>query len=508
MMRARYNPRVALKYILLSVVVALMVLAPLTHSLHPQHAEATYPVNVVGGPGSAAQIKSSIANNITANGVAGPLGLVTKEYILDELAFVAAKLALQQMTASIIQWINSGFEGSPAFVADLDGYLLDIADQAAGRFLDSSELRLLCTPFQAPVIASLEIYYNDGRGFTGNEVQCRLTDAIENVEDFLAGNFHAGGWQNWFEITTKPQNNPYGAYVIARHEMDQFVQSQVAEEEKLLEFGEGFLSFKDCSEVEGGSGNCTIVTPGQIIEEQLTFNLSTGQRSIIQADELNEVLSALFGQLAEQAITGVGGLLGLSSAGATGAGGGSGSGSGGAGGSYLDSLASGTGTGEDDSIGYVNRSTPAIARAISNEQDLIAYSQRLVNIVDDAETYAASQVCTDPSLPLPSTLSSIRTRAQSDIADAQSVIAQLNGIAARYEAATDPTEREQIYNEFTTLAGGGAIHDEVDTQTMITIGAEVEDAQTRANEFEIDVDEAEDECLANDSSSGSNRQDP
>ena len=70
--------------------------------------------------------------------------------------------------------------------------------------------------------------------------------------------------------------------------------------------------------------DCFISTPGKIIEEQLSFNLDSGRQSLVAADEINEILGALIGFLAEEALTGIGGLLGLTDADTVAAGGGDG----------------------------------------------------------------------------------------------------------------------------------------------------------------------------------------
>ena len=56
---------------------------------------------------------------------------------------------------------------------------------------------------------------------------------------------------------------------------------------------------------------CVISTPGKVISEQLNKALGAGQDQLVAADEINEVISALIGQLANQALMGTAGLLGL-----------------------------------------------------------------------------------------------------------------------------------------------------------------------------------------------------
>ena len=42
----------------------------------------------------------------------------TKKFVLDPLAMMLAKNIVQDITASTVKWINSGFNGNPAYVTD------------------------------------------------------------------------------------------------------------------------------------------------------------------------------------------------------------------------------------------------------------------------------------------------------------------------------------------------------------------------------------------------------
>lgn len=82
-----------------------------------------------------------------------------------------------------------------------------------------------------------------------------------------------------------------------------------------LDWGDGFLSGEICETVHGAGTSqqdCFISKPGKVIQEALSFNLDSGRQSLITADEINEVIAALLGQLANKAIEGINGLLGLS----------------------------------------------------------------------------------------------------------------------------------------------------------------------------------------------------
>ena len=116
-------------------------------------------------------------------------------------------------------------------------------------------------------------------------------------------------------MTSNPQNTPYGAYLAAEAKLNIRLQNEAGQELEIASWGDGFLSKRVCEAIEGIPGgqstNCTITTPGQVISEALTFQLSTGQQTLIAADEINEIIGALMSQLALQAVKGINGLLGL-----------------------------------------------------------------------------------------------------------------------------------------------------------------------------------------------------
>ncbi|MES2006571.1 MAG: hypothetical protein V4436_00515, partial [Patescibacteria group bacterium] len=71
--------------------------------------------------------------------------------VQDCLTRVIAKIAIQSITQSIVEWINSGFSGQPSFVQNYEEFFTDVADRAAGEFIEGSGLAFLCSPFQLQV---------------------------------------------------------------------------------------------------------------------------------------------------------------------------------------------------------------------------------------------------------------------------------------------------------------------------------------------------------------------
>lgn len=265
---------------------------------------------------------SAVQNTLTAASTgltaANTTGLLVKENILDGIGWAIAKQMVSNMTRSLINWINSGFEGSPSFVTDLNAFLLDALDTAAGEYIRSlgGIGEFICSPFRLDIQAALSASYAQARsGMPSGPTApaCRLTDIANNIQGFFAG-INEGGWNDWMQVTSDPQNTPYGAYLEAQYRMKIKLVNDAGQEMEVANWGDGFLSKKICEAIEGSSGGeqCIISTPGQVISEALTFQLSTGPRSLIEADEINELIGALLNQLVLKAMEGINGLLGLS----------------------------------------------------------------------------------------------------------------------------------------------------------------------------------------------------
>lgn len=305
--------------VFLKSLITLFLIPSLTFStlfIIPQKAQAQGAVPVAEFPTS--PVFTNAAQTIAKEGILG-VGL-------DTLAWNIAKLLINQMTRSLVEWINSGFQGSPAFITDPESFFADIADQVVGEFIEGSALGFLCSPFQIEIKRALLI---NQRNFRDNgRLSCTLSSVLNNIEnfdDFVSirdtsgldtNSVYAGGWEDWYDVAATPQGNIYGAYEAARAELAIEISSRSFNFEKELDWGSGFLSYRDCSGVppperRGDQSNCPIVTPGKVIEDQLSNVLGSGVRQLEIADEFNEIINALLGQLLTQAFGGQGGLFGL-----------------------------------------------------------------------------------------------------------------------------------------------------------------------------------------------------
>ena len=167
--------------------------------------------------------KATTAFQVKQTLVPSVWNMILQGAILPALQAIAEDIAtqiIQNLTEATVNWINNGFNGSPAYVSDIGDFLANTADQTVGQELfNDPALNFLCAPFQLQVKLALGLSYSQP---FYKQINCTLTGAIGNVTNFINndGFTSSGGWSNWLQISTQPQNNPTGAFLIAKANID------------------------------------------------------------------------------------------------------------------------------------------------------------------------------------------------------------------------------------------------------------------------------------------------
>lgn len=316
-----------------SLVATVFIMFALAATYVPQPYSNNVPVAHAGSAVAGALEPTQILNNIELlfntvyqvleKGIAAADLVISeiiewKEFIGDGLAWILVKGIVSNMLDDLISWVNSGFNGSPAFVQDIDGFLLATADQASNEYIQrlGSVGSYICEPFRLDVQTAIAQQYSHTR--VNNEPEsCTVNNVVLNMEDFLDGTSNSfvdnGGWDQWFAISSDPtMYTSYGSALKADSSHEANILTQQGEDFSFMNFGSGFLSSETCTLVTTAAGtteDCEVNTPGKIIEEALSFNLDSGRQSLVQADELNEVIASVITNLANNVFSSANGLL-------------------------------------------------------------------------------------------------------------------------------------------------------------------------------------------------------
>jgi hypothetical protein len=486
--------------ICIAVVLACsFVLAPVSQTLKFMTAEAT--PTEESGPAlgyhlltslktAAIYIKEAASAGFNFITSGATLSLAGKEFTLDGIAWYLVNLALSEMIQSTTRWVNSGFQGSPAFVTDLNGYLLDLGDRAAGDFIWGSDLGFLCSPFRLNIQLALEIQYNASQRF---ETQCRLSQVVDNMDAFFGGDFLAGGWDGWYQVATVPQNNPYGAMLDAQAGLSASIQNTRGQAITMAGWGDGFLSRQKCDDPVMGPRTCKTITPGSVIQEQLNGVLKIPAGRLTVADEINELFGALLGQLVSNALSGAGGLLGLTD---------SNYGSG----DYFERVdAENLRAGQAAGVS----SAESFTKVIDDESDYLAQRRSLLALLNNARlykntTYGTSTRCASGALPV--ALANEREISIEIIASTTEVIndlkelekdlkalqnqntpdATIKTLLTKYQATKESQAQTNLLNKYIAIRQGGILHSPASTNE-IKLGI-IPDTKDKINDFKDEID--------------------
>jgi hypothetical protein len=171
-------------------------------------------------------------------------------HVLNGIAWSVAKAAIASIQRSTVNWINSGFRGSPAFATDLRENLQNVGDAVANSFFDQLNNSVdvatgfnIRSPFQDQLSSKLrDEYYRQASN--GGLNPFTLGQTSGNPTDFLNGDFSQGGFNAWMSASQNPQNNPFGAYLAAQNALFSSINQAESQRKSELDWGKGFLSYR------------------------------------------------------------------------------------------------------------------------------------------------------------------------------------------------------------------------------------------------------------------------
>lgn len=284
---------------------------------------------------------------------------------LNGVAWAVAKTAIQSVTKSIVNWVNSGYQGKPAFSQNLNRDMRQVADAVPGYFLSNvykgiQQARII-SPFAADVAdITVKAYLLSTSGdYLAERLRYTLLDYTQDSVAFMRGNFSQGGLDAWHALSYNCANDFACAGFITREELIKQIDAETRSWLADYNNGRGFLSWKgecnqyqqtsarndeaynsvcsganynaeDCAALLNSDSNAGMldetvalndadtclgydtVTPGSLVEETLGITVNSPLRQLELADSINEIVGAVVTQMVGQVLGG-GGLAGLSS---------------------------------------------------------------------------------------------------------------------------------------------------------------------------------------------------
>ena len=238
------------------------------------------------------------------------------------------KLIIQKMTLSIVNWIQTGYNGAPTFVQSPGKFFGDIAkNQILGFGLEINDSSKY--PFAKSFMQSVAGSFNNT---FANNAQYSLDKMIKQTNPESSAisfnnDFSQGGWGAWDAMTQVPANNPLGFQLMASNELgkrlDGTSESAAQEIRGALQQANGYLSPQVCTDPKADAignpitkeeddkakkeressptgpyqytlcKNWETETPGSLIGHVLTKSMDDNENSLLSASTLNDAIAAI-----------------------------------------------------------------------------------------------------------------------------------------------------------------------------------------------------------------------
>jgi hypothetical protein len=139
---------------------------------------------------------------------------------------IVKKQILDMLVNEVIVWIQGGDGGEPKFITNWWNFLDQAVNEAEYKFSRQLSQSNICDSFKSTIIKSLEPSgsYDGLSGFVGKldqsfnqKINCTFQEQTGASFENFFNDFRNGGWKGWLSIT-EPQNNFYGAYLMAMDE--------------------------------------------------------------------------------------------------------------------------------------------------------------------------------------------------------------------------------------------------------------------------------------------------
>ncbi len=250
-----------------------------------------------------------------------------RENCYNGIAYNLAKSQLSSMTKNTLSWVNTGFQGDPFYIQNMDSYNDSLVRDSLIKTttLIGASLGERLYPYGMDVARSLVNDYKNTKNFGDSMVSTLslyLPPGVTN--DQYASDFSLGGWDAWLSLTQRESNNPLGFSVaVSQYQSDQ-ENKIIAQKKDTLDRNDGMLDHTDCKWSEQPadirpdstpeetqkaldkwkeSRTCLkeiVLTPGFVIKEKLVTTTNLSETQLLLADSINESLASVFSNMIDR----------------------------------------------------------------------------------------------------------------------------------------------------------------------------------------------------------------
>ncbi|MDP3646040.1 MAG: hypothetical protein Q8R25_03055 [bacterium] len=230
--------------------------------------------------------------------------LVYKECVLREIVNQQRKAAAALIVKDLSNKFMTQRNGGPMFPVSLDRDILIRQDATKARVLKDGTLSTINSSFQNLVKGAIALNWRVNTRAPNNALACPYQGDIDTQLSGRDFSF-AGLWAEG-----DPRCRPLDNYYLARDLTDTYVALDSQEMMFRLMTSNGIYGNESVDE----NGNRVTDTPGIFVGANMEQAVQSGFRQLENADDIGEIVDALFASMADQVITsGPGGTNGLSS---------------------------------------------------------------------------------------------------------------------------------------------------------------------------------------------------
>ncbi len=234
-----------------------------------------------------------------------------KECALMSISNTMKKQVVNKVSQSVINWINSGFDGKPVYVTDPYQVFRSVKEQVVDEVIYGGKtLKYISPDDELSLKFALNNYY-----FTGKK-RGELSYQPKPDKDLKPkkGDFY---WDNYLERSLNTANNPIMRFQNIVDDIDNTIATRQSVIQQEIARGRGYLSIRKCDEgweyngSEESAKHCKIVTPGSTIADQISKVIGSDIDKNLLSDETNQLMGTFVDGILDKTLSS-GGLASIS----------------------------------------------------------------------------------------------------------------------------------------------------------------------------------------------------